>query len=151
MYYLNIISFHYTGKNILSGRHVLWSILFNAIKDRLWLGWGGGALLSNFTDYNLSSHNLFLQIALQLGLLGLLIFITWLYVVWKEIIKLKYTPYSGITAGFYVSLLITQVFEVTLTQNNISLSLPFWILLGFSLGDNERRRRLGSCNMEKNL
>ena len=113
-------------------RRSQWAAAVIAIKERPLLGWG----LSNFhtqlarikNDYDLPkkeynnahSHNLFLEIGAGTGIVGLLIFLGWLFSWAWECFK-----YGGLTRAmiipFGVAFVISSQFEVTFDANNASM------------------------------
>ena len=55
------------GRRLMSGRDVLWPVVWKAIAEHPVLGAGPGTVLSDIYTTNLSAHNLYLQIGLQIG------------------------------------------------------------------------------------
>ncbi|RUT04170.1 ligase [Chroococcidiopsis cubana SAG 39.79] len=127
------------GKDLtFSGRTQLWDFLFEKIQERPWLGYGYGGfwlgwegesadIWSIFTWHPRHAHNGFLQLWLDLGLLGLLAFVlSFLSVCLKAAARTKITtttealwPLAYLTLMFLSNL----AESVILAQNNI-----FWIL-----------------------
>ena len=66
-----------------SGREDIWLALIELIKQRLLFGYGASASPQQFLPIGLSSHNLYLQIALQSGLTGLALLILLFWNIWK--------------------------------------------------------------------
>jgi O-antigen ligase len=130
-YYYNDLVYQYTGKNILSGRDKLWSELLVLIENKPFFGYGSGALPSDFINTNLSSHNLYIQIALQVGIVGLSVFLLFLFFVWKTLWLNRHDSKVILSACYFIGILIHQLFEVTFTQNNFGLSIIQWLILGF--------------------
>lgn len=141
----NQMTMEITGKNLASGRQVVWPIVIDSISSNLLLGMGASAGLSDFSDFTFSAHNLFIQTALQTGLIGLTFLILIIFFTFR-LISLSFNSklYKASISAF-AGILIMQSFEVTLTQNNLSLSLPIWALLGLAYGD-AAHERLTSLN-----
>lgn len=123
-----------SGKNLLSGRDIAWPIVIDLIYQKPILGWGGGVNLRDVTDFNFSAHNYYLQTALQVGFVGVTFLFFAVLCIWKE--GWVYRRGSATKAAFslFVTVLMSQNFEVTLIQNNMALSYPMWMLLGLSFG-----------------
>lgn len=129
-YYYNDIVYKYTGKNILSGRNELWSELLVLIENKLLFGYGSGALPRDFINMDLSAHNLYLQIALQVGIVGLSTFLFFLFFIWKTFWLNRHDPKIILLACYFIGILVHEMFEVTLIQNNFGLSIIQWLILG---------------------
>jgi O-antigen ligase len=123
----------YTGKNILSGREHVWETLLFLIKQQPFFGYGSGALLRDFIDTSLSAHNLYLQVSLQIGLIGLGLLVLILTLVWMMYLNGKGNPKVRLVASFFIGTLTYQLFEVTLTQNNFGLAIIQWVIIGLGI------------------
>jgi O-antigen ligase len=119
-----------SGKNIESGRERIWPMLLELIAQRPWLGYGAGALPSNLTTLELSSHNYYIQILLQVGTLGLMSIGLLLAEVWNLFLRSRHSLTTRIAGSFFAGMVIHQNFEVSLTQNNMALGATgfhdFW-------------------------
>ena len=85
----------------LTGRGVIWSLALDAIQSHPWLGSGYGAfwgvgyvpdvfnLEFSFLSYLNQAHNGYIDICLQLGLLGLFVFLFLVYTMAIELRKVK--------------------------------------------------------------
>lgn len=131
-YTFNDFFFKYTGKNIYSGREIIWSNLITEINKHPYSGHGTGVLPSDVLQSGLSAHNLYLQIALQNGYLGLVVFLLLLTFIWTVFWKNKHHYMVRLSASFFVAILIYQSFEVSLTQNQLSSGIIQWFI--FSVG-----------------
>lgn len=123
----------YTGANLFSGREDFWLLLIEAIMQKPLLGHGAGANPGNFLPIRLSSHNLYIQIALQAGLIGLGLIWLLLFNIWKLFYYGKNNLYVRLAGSFFISMLIYQVFEVSLTQNNLGVGLIIWFIMGIGV------------------
>ncbi|MBP1917178.1 O-antigen ligase [Lederbergia galactosidilyticus] len=131
--YLNYQMIKYTGKSIHSGRDFIWSNLIDVINQKTLLGYGSGALPSDFFDSTLSAHNLYLQITLQVGLVGMALFVIFLYSIWKRFWLNRFDQKVRFSAAFFIGIIIYQLSEVSLTQNNFSFALIQWLIIGVGL------------------
>ena len=122
----------------LSGRTRLWLAILGAIWERPWLGYGYGGfwLVSDasegirqiFGDWAAHGHNGFLDLWLDLGLVGLSVFIySFLLVCLQALVKVYQhrTAISVWTLVYLVFLLFTNITESALFNPQASL---FWIL-----------------------
>jgi len=128
------------GRNpTLTGRTDLWHVALGCILQHLWLGYGfntfwgvgmqGGSspVLLSVGWYVKHAHNGFLDLSLDLGLLGLATFVTGYLVLYKralQIVRRVPGPASYWFCAFLCLMLLYNLDESSiLVQNNI-----FWIL-----------------------
>lgn len=131
---LNLAMRDFSGKNLLSGRQDVWEEIIKMLPNHLIFGHGLGAKVQDYTNLPLSAHNLYLQVLFQTGILGLLIIFLVMTFIFIFIFKNKKHFLAKYLSSVFFIVLFTQNFEVTFSQNNIALSLLFWILLGLGLG-----------------
>lgn len=128
----------YTHKNLLSGRSDIWVYMLELINQKPLLGWGGGINLADLSYFTYSSHNLYLQTAIQVGYIGVLLIYIFYISLWHLIRKyalLHYNYKHGIRANaLLIWLILIQNFEITFLQNNIALSLPIICVIGYNIG-----------------
>lgn len=127
---LNSLSIKYTGSRFFSGRDNLWPYVFESIKENPLWGVGVGVSLSELHGISLSTHNLFLFVTLQTGVIGLLLFINMLYRFWLEYYKIN-TDYSRIFGPLLIAILVQQTFSLGLLAGKMALALPVWTLLAY--------------------
>jgi len=127
------IIYAHTGKSLFSGRHNIWPLLLEVWGERPWLGLGAGFMPQKMLPYEVSAHNLFLQITVQVGLVGLVSFLFLLLGIWRAFWQARHDPLARASGSYFVGLLTYCVFEVTLTQNNLSLALFQWLILGIGI------------------
>lgn len=133
-YYFESLMLEYTGKSLMSGRNVIWTIITDVINQQPWFGYGSGASASSVTHLNASTHNLYLQIALQNGYLGLSVFLILLFTMWMTFWKNKNNITVRLSASFFIAILIHQSFEIALTQYQLSIGLIQWTIIAVGLG-----------------
>jgi O-antigen ligase len=119
-----------TGKNIYSGREQIWSAVLEIVKQKPLLGHGAAAEASQFLNISYSSHNLFLNILLQSGWFGLLVFFLILLSIWKVLWTGRHLTRTRLTSAFFVAIIVHQMFEISFTQNNFSIGMVQWLILG---------------------
>ncbi|HZJ09589.1 MAG TPA: O-antigen ligase family protein [Trueperaceae bacterium] len=128
-----------TGKNLFSGRQLFWGELVEAIRLQPWFGYGASARAETFTSFSWSAHSLYLQVTLQVGLvgLGLLLFLLW--VIWARLWPGRHSLTVRVAAGYFLGMLVHQAFEVSLIQNNLGNGFLFWFITGVALAAARRR------------
>ena len=131
-YYQELV-IRYTGKDLYSGREEIWSILIDAIFESPFLGYGSGALASQFLYIDATSHNLYIEIALQVGLLGLIFFVIYLYKIWSLFWTNRFDKKVILSASFFIGILIHQLNEVLLIKSTVSINLFLWLIIGMGM------------------
>ncbi len=129
---INDLSHRFFNKNFFSGRHTLWTLLLNLIGREPIIGYGLHAVPEAFIDVTVSSHNLYLQTALQAGWVSVVLLFLVLYKIYTVLIK-KPNGLSYAMVGVLLGTIIYQCFEVSLTQNNWPIGLFVWVLLGIGV------------------
>lgn len=130
---LNEWSIRLTDKPIMTGRNTIWAQLVDLISLKPWLGYGSSVVPEDFLSTSLSAHNLYLQIGLQTGLIGIILLFLFFFVIWRSLWKNKSDPRVKLAAAFFISIIIHQSFEVTLTHNQFSIGLLQWLIIAFGL------------------
>ena len=123
----------YTSQNLYSGRQNIWASLIDHIHQHPW-GLGPGATPERLLGIEFSAHNIYLQITLQVGFIGLITFIFLLTAIWIVLITNKDDKIIRLTAGFFLGILVHQTFEVSLTQNNMIVGLVMWTVIAAGVG-----------------
>lgn len=136
---LQALSVEYTGKDFFSGRQRFWEDLFIAITDRPWFGHGAGAVAESFTGFEWSAHNLYLQTALQVGTVGLVALLVFLWVVWRLFWNRRYFLATRLAAALFVGMLFHQMFEVSITQNSLANGFLIWLILAVGISYERSR------------
>lgn len=122
----------FTGKNIYSGRQVIWSNLIDKINEKPLLGYGTGVLPRDIIDSGLSAHNFYLQVTSQNGYLGLFAMLILFISIWVAFRKNRNNRIVRLSASFFIAILVYISFEVSLTQNQIASGIIMWFI--FSVG-----------------
>lgn len=135
------LTVEYTGKNLFSGRHLFWQDLASAIAQRPWFGYGAGAVAESFTGYAWSAHNLYMQTALQVGVVGLAALVALLWFIWSQLWRGRDTVFVQLAAAYFLGVLVHQTFEVSLTQNNLANGFLIWLILAVGLSHSLRHSR----------
>jgi O-antigen ligase len=123
-----------TGGNLLSGRQTFWPEILALISERPVAGWGSGALPQNLLGQELSSHSLFLQWTLQLGLVGLALLFACFTSVWAALYRGRHLVLVRLSAAFLVGSMVRETFEVTLLQNKlVGIGSLAWVIFAIGL------------------
>lgn len=129
---LNELSLEIFSQNFYSGRQLIWSMLLDIINQNFYIGHGLSAKPMFFMDTEFSSHNLYLQVLLQSGIIGLLLLLSTLFSILIALTKNK-NRISYVSVGLLLGMLVHESFEVSLTQNNLATGLIIWALLAIGI------------------
>ena len=132
---LNRLSWQYSGKQFFSGRQRLWRQLTEVILMQPIQGYGLHVQPGLLIDISLSAHNLYLQILLQCGFVGLFLLAAFLYRISKNI-KMSYLAPQGI--AYICAIIFNELFEPAITQTGFIYGCVTWMVLGIVA--NSRRR-----------
>lgn len=126
---LNTLSRKYFNKNFFSGRQTVWKKVISIVNKHPYVGSGLSKVPENYINLPYSSHNLYLQSALQGGWINAALIINVFY---QMYIKLRNSLNSkSIIISYYIiGMLIHQTFEVSVTQNNWPSGIAFWLIAG---------------------
>lgn len=127
-----------TGKNLFSGRQLFWGELVEAIELQPWFGYGAGARAETFTSLSWSAHSLYLQVTLQVGLVGLALLLLLLWVIWARLWPGRHSLVVRVAAGYFLGMIVHQSFEVSLIQNNLGNGFLFWFITGVAVAASRR-------------
>lgn len=128
---LNEFSQQVFHKDFFSGRQKMWGQLILLIQDQPFTGYGLDAVPSSFLPLSWSSHNLFLQTALQCGIPGLLLLCLILISIFFQASQKPITKKQIVSLAFLFALTFHESFEICLTQNALYCGTMMWCLLGF--------------------
>lgn len=127
--FLNNGVFRLTNKNFYSGREQFWGYLITDIIHEPFFGYGPSATPFKLIDVPLSSHNLYLQIGIQSGIPGIVLIIIFFYRLFLIFVRSSSSD-GQLGAAIVMFTMIHQMFEVSLTQNNLGIGLLVWLPLG---------------------
>ena len=130
----NEFSRTYFHKNFFSGRQHLWGTLTQLILNRPVIGYGLDVTPESLLGGTWSSHNWYLQVLLQMGIIGFVLLILLLRMIWRDLLLLNKRQ-TIISAGFLMGVLFWQCFEVSLTQNNFPSGIVVWLIFGIGLSE----------------
>lgn len=166
MVIISFLSFDYfseigrlSGYNLLADssityRFEIWVAALRIFKENLILGIGSGTAwnyIHSYSDklggYVTHAHNLYLQILLDVGIVGFAVFIAFVKALWKDIRDNIFTPagiINTISLIYYVSLLAFGFVDAVPLLNQISIFI--WFLIGINRKSNYNAKI--SNNME---
>ncbi len=121
----------------LSGRRYIWEAVLEKMWDRPWLGYGyrafwqsggGGDYVSRAVDYNLSqAHNGFLDLGVEIGLIGLAFFILSFLVSYVRSLKWVRLGKTSATLWPITFMTFLPIYNYT-ESTNIESNSIFWVL-----------------------
>lgn len=130
LYELNEFLVRYTDRTATSGRQLLWPTILEAIARHPVFGMGAGTLPSDIMYTELSSHNYYLQVTLQTGVIGLLFVLLSLRELWKGLLpNSNKDAKTAFSAAILIVFLLHNVSEVLMFQNGLRVSVAAWVLL----------------------
>lgn len=133
-----------TGKNLESGRGLIWSFIIKSLNNDYMFGFGVGSSLSDITYMDLSAHNLYLQILFQSGLIGLLLVFFFFLTIYRLIYTISSASLFKLSLALFSSMLFVQNFEVMALQNNVTIFFIVWAVIGISLGNTKYKSSINS-------
>ncbi len=127
------------GKNLYSGRQKLWINVLDKIKDNLVWGYGTGVGGGALIEAGMSVHNLYLQLLVQNGILGLGSFLILLISIWMMFWKSRIELLTRLSASFFIASIVHNTFELILLQNHMSMAFFQWFIfaIGISMGEEQ--------------
>jgi O-antigen ligase len=127
----NRLAQEYSGRQVSSGRQLLWPSIWEQIQRAPIFGHGFSLAASQITGQNLSTHNAFFMILLQVGWVGLIPVLCMLYALVAKGLSGDYTQWRTLFTITMVIVIINSTFETELIQNNFRVSVLLWLALGF--------------------
>lgn len=141
--FLNLLAKQYTGKNLFSGRNIIWPVLDEWLNRDLktWLfGLGGEFVGGSFfydlviSDVVVSTHNLFLFLRGQGGMVFFCLFIFIVYNIYSQFYDFLDDEYICIGSAYLLALMIRASFDLLLMANRFVDSMFSWFVISLILG-----------------
>ena len=129
------------GLSADSPREVFWPIVVDLILAKPYFGYGAGTILRDVSAITFSTHSQFLQIALQTGMVGVAAFVLLLVGLWILLQRQEDGALRAFGLAVMVSVIITNVFGLTLLQNAVSIGVLQWTILGLCMSPQRGRGR----------
>jgi O-antigen ligase len=131
---LDKISQELVGKTVYSPRLMIWLAILQKLSLKPMFGYGPYYIPKNLIDTGYSAHNVYLQVALQSGFMGLAALLTLLGSIWSSLWPGRQDNRVRLAGAFLVAIIIHQTFDVSLTQHNPAQALVMWLILGVGTG-----------------
>lgn len=131
----------YTGHRFFSGRQFIWIRAFEQFEKSPLFGAGVGYRLDTSNLYagqseGLSTHNLFLYLLIQIGIVGLIGFVILFVILWK-----KYHIEGKLKSSGVMSLLLAVLLQQTFSLGLVSGKMGFAVVCWFLLLSGARKRK----------
>ena len=121
------------GLSTDSPRALFWPIVLELILAKPYFGYGAGTILRDVSEITFSTHSQFLQIALQTGLAGVAAFVLLLAALWTLLHRQEDGLLRAFGLAVMMSVVITNIFGITLLQNAVSIGVLQWTILGLCM------------------
>ncbi|MGV0795810.1 O-antigen ligase family protein [Mycolicibacterium elephantis] len=115
-----------------SGREYLWPRLLAQIDDNLFFGLGAGTLPRDLLSTTLSSHNYYIQVLLQVGIIGLALLLLFLLAVWTILSKGE-TVAGRFGSALFLMFVVHNSTETLMFQNTTLVAVPAWCAIGIAV------------------
>lgn len=124
---IELYSMRLFNKNLFSGRQNVWPFVIELIKNQPVIGYGLSASPSSILGIPISCHSLYLQTALQGGLVLLSILVLLVSEIIKTIAK---SSCNVKIVALVIAYMFNEAFEITLTQNLLPVGIIAWFIFG---------------------
>lgn len=132
---LNNFAYERTGRLLQSGRDKIWPDLYDLIQERIFFGFGVDALPSEYIDTNLSAHNYYLQLMLQMGFFGLILALWFIFNMWMLVANIASRNLgNAFAAGVFSSFIVHNLTEVLMFQNALPIAFLEWTFVSVVIG-----------------
>ncbi len=127
-----------SGRSIKSGRQLIWPVSLELISENPMWGLGAGFLINSLAGSETwSAHNTFLQVGMQVGGVGIFLVLIMLYLVLNKI-SVVYEKNNDrfFMMSIWFVIAFFNIFEVSLFQNSMPISVIQWFILGLIVNPN---------------
>lgn len=132
-----------TNRSALSGRQILWPSIIASILENPLFGLGAGTLPSDIMTTDLSSHNYYLQVALQTGIIGLAIAIWCVSRAWRVLVGMgDQSAANALASSLLAVFIVHNATEVIMFQNALRVAIPAWIVVFIAMSTTMAARDL---------
>lgn len=139
-------------RRLFNGREVIWDLALQQIAQAPLLGQGLNSMLFPATAdaaASLTTHNLYLYLALEGGVFLVAVFFLFLYEVWKRFWNNSPDYQVIYFASYFILILVMMDYELALFSKTV-VSLFLWIDIGLGVAvSNQRQQGEGSGEREK--
>ena len=137
--FLNKLSVSIFNKNLFSGRSDIWDSVLQVIIKNPWFGYGVGIRAPDIAETESTAHNMYLQVLLEVGVVGLLLFVLLLYSMWRVLNNRLNHFVTKWSACFMLGILVYNEFELTLMINNYSIAAFQWLIMTIGISFTENK------------
>src|SRR5699024_6628313 len=121
-----------------TGREYIWLNTINLVSEKPYFGYGMSARLPDLMMTKYDAHNTYLQITLETGYIGLILYLLILYKLWRLMfidvnILNNNIKYLKVFPAFFISLLIYQIFEEGFIKGGYATSVIEWIIVAVGI------------------
>ncbi len=128
------------GLSVQTPRALFWPVVLDLILAKPYFGYGAGTILRDVSAITFSTHSQFLQIAMQTGAVGLAAFFLLLASLWTVLHRQEDGALRALGLAVLTSVIITNIFGITLLQNAVSIGVLQWTVLGLCMSPRAGRR-----------
>lgn len=130
---LNSISYEISGERFFSGRNRIWNVIIDNLegKELFGLSYSNSLLADN--SISISTHNLYLWLQMNGGYCLLLLFIVFLYQIWKKTFLSKSNNFLALYHSYFISFMILTSFELIWLSNNFVVSCYMWFVISMGI------------------
>ncbi|MBM7543082.1 O-antigen ligase family protein [Amphibacillus cookii] len=137
--FINNISLALFDKNFFSGREDIWYNVWQHIEQSFLIGFGISANARSLNESGYTTHNQYLQTFLETGILGFIVFVFFLFAIWRLLLNSQNSLEGRLSTSFFIGILIYSSFELTLFQNNFQIGLLQWAIIATGIDLRNKR------------
>lgn len=130
---LDQITYQETGAYFFSGRNRIWEIAIDYFKKSPLFGYGIGNKILVENGITWSTHNLYIYLLLQGGIVGTSIFIVFMRSIWMRFFNHLNDRIVKLSAAYFISIMFYSGFELTLIINSVNISMYLWLVISMGL------------------
>ncbi len=146
----NELAVDLSGRRLNSGRDVLWPLAIGELQGGVWWGIGPSVIPRDYGTELGSWHNSFLQVAVQIGLVGMFLLFWQVRILIRHVASLRSLRWRAIGLAYVTIALGHAFFESFLISNSAMIAVLVWINFGLLVGscqsvngENVRRECVG--------
>ena len=139
--FINDLTTEVSGRRALSGRDKIWPVVFLRIAQNPFYGHGSGSIPSQFFAFSYSSHNFYIQVAFQVGVIGIAFVTMVFWRIWRQLAgSFRHNRFAPIGLAVLAMALLHNSFVVMFFQNLVVAAIPFWVFMGLCVGLSFKER-----------
>lgn len=130
-----------SGRRANTGRDQLYLHVLNKTDGNSLFGLGAGALPRDVLSTAYSAHSYYIQVYLQLGILGLALIAGLLLSIWHFLARVRYAV-GRFGSALFIMFVVHNTVEVFMFQNNSLVAVPAWCAIGLAISIEHGQGRL---------